>query len=211
MWREHGEKEMEKRRMNQVKSLTLNSLVLALAACASGPMEEPASDMQMGQMEMAPFGGEDSVDYANKLWNNLESANLVGANAVISKVYTGQHPHGAVLDTIDGMLSVDGHTGVVIVKRNYGGPEASIANVGNNPAQHLQAITVMYKREAGYDEANKDWFWAKYLPDGSLDMNPAGMSLAGRVAKGESMGCIACHTAAPGGDYVFNHDRFANQ
>ena len=32
--------------------------------------------------------------------------------------------------------------------------------------------------------------------------------LAGRVAKGAPKGCIACHRAAPGGDLVFNNDRF---
>jgi len=34
------------------------------------------------------------------------------------------------------------------------------------------------------------------------------MKLAGRVAKGAPTGCIACHKAAPGGDYIFNHDRY---
>ena len=63
----------------------------------------------------------------------------------------------------------------------------------------------MLKRP-GYDPDNKDWFWAKYLPDGSLDKNPAGMQLAGMVAKGKPAGCIACHTAAPGGDMVFTSD-----
>jgi len=32
--------------------------------------------------------------------------------------------------------------------------------------------------------------------------NPNGMMLAGKVAKG----CIACHSAAPGGDMMFLHD-----
>jgi len=58
----------------------------------------------------------------------------------------------------------------------------------------------MFKREAGYDEENRDWFWAKYLPDGALDRNPAGIELAGRVAKGMDAGCIACHTALGGED-----------
>ena len=55
-------------------------------------------------------------------------------------------------------------------------------------------------RDAGYDPENKDWFWAKYLPSGELDKNPNGMQLAGRVAKGAEVGCIACHTAAGGED-----------
>jgi len=33
------------------------------------------------------------------------------------------------------------------------------------------------------------------------------MELAGRIAKGMNKGCIACHSAAPGGDMVFNFDR----
>ena len=52
-----------------------------------------------------------------------------------------------------------------------------------NRLKHLGAVTVMFRREAGYDAQNKNWFWAKYLPDGSLDKNPNGMQLAGRVAK----------------------------
>jgi hypothetical protein len=48
-----------------------------------------------------------------------------------------------------------------------------------------------------------------FAADGSVLKNPKGMSLAGRVAKGMPQGCIACHTGAPGGDMVFNHDRYA--
>ena len=66
-----------------------------------------------------------------------------------------------------------------------------------------------YQRESGYDSDNEDWFWAKYMPDGSLAVkSKMGMKirLAGRVAKGKSEGCIACHHGAPGGDYVFASD-----
>ena len=70
----------------------------------------------------------------------------------------------------------------------------------------LKAVTVMYKRESGYDSDNQDWFWAKYTPDGGLHIKEAqGMKikLAGRVAKGKPEGCISCHRAAGGGDYVY--------
>ena len=80
-------------------------------------------------------------------------------------------------------------------------------NVAKDPNKYLGAFTVMYKRP-GYDPDNSDWFWAKYLPDGSLDKNPKGMQLAGRVAKVDPpAGCIGCHSAAPGGDMVFTSDR----
>lgn len=160
-------------------------------------------------VQAAPFGGNDDLAYADALWGTMQRAGLIGDHGVISTPYTGQHPHGAILDTIDATLTLDGHTGPVIIKRNYGGEGVSKQAVADNPAKYLKAVTVMYKR-AGYDPDNRDWFWAKFLPDGSLDKNDKGMQLAGRVAKGMPTGCIACHAAAPGGDLVFNHDRYAN-
>jgi len=61
----------------------------------------------------------------------------------------------------------------------------------------------MFRREAGYDADNGDWFWAMFMADGTVGKNGMGMRLAGRVAKGMDEGCIACHTAADGDDYVF--------
>jgi len=172
---------------------------LILGACASEPMMKE---------DTMPFGGPDSVTYAGDLWRALQVARLVGPNAIESKAYPGQHPHGAVLQNVDDMLTVNGVTGPVIVKNNYGGEGASVESVTMNPNKYLAAVTVMFKRP-GYDPDNQDWFWAKYLPDGSLDKNPKGMQLAGRVAKVDPpAGCIACHSAAPGGDMVFTHDRF---
>ena len=161
-------------------------------------------------MDAPPFGDAASVDYAQKLWKALAARDLVGPDAIMSKAYQGQHPHGAVLDTIEGTVSVSGYTGAAIIKRNYGGADVSIARVADDPWRFLGAVAVMFKRESGYDAANQDWFWAKYQLDGTLHTNPKGMKLAGRVAKGQPKGCIACHQAAPGGDMVYNHDRFAN-
>ena len=71
----------------------------------------------------------------------------------------------AILDTIDGKVTVAGTTGVVIVKNNYGGTGVSKIAVANNPAKYLKAVTVMFKRK-GYDADNADWFWVKYTPKG---------------------------------------------
>lgn len=155
-----------------------------------------------------PFGGPDSVAYSQDLWKAMQRAGMAGWNAYQAVPYKGQHPHGAVLQTIDGKLTVKGHTGDFIVKRNYGGEGVSEGKVAENPGKWLKAVTVMFRREAGYDPDNANWFWVKFKPDGSLHTNPKGMKLAGRVAKGMPKGCIACHQGAPGGDYVFNHDRF---
>lgn len=156
----------------------------------------------------APFGNPDDVKFAKKLWNVLEKSRLAGKNTITSTPYKGTHPHGAVLDNMDSVIKVGGHKGVVIVKKNFRGKGVSKMAVANDPAKYLKSVTVMFKRENGYDADNKDWFWAKYGPNGKLMKNPKGMPLAGRVAKGMNKGCIACHKAAPGGDLVYLHDRY---
>jgi len=166
-----------------------------------------ASMLFAGTLSAQPFGGPEDVDYAKKLWGAMQSAGLLGDNGIMSTPYKGQHPHGAVLDTIETELKVGSNNGVLIVKRNYGGDGVSKSSVADDPAKFLKALTVMYKRK-GYDADTRDWFWAKYLADGALDKNPKGMMRAGKVAKGAPQGCIACHTAAPGDDMVFNNDRY---
>ncbi len=155
------------------------------------------------QSQMAPFGGEDDVAYAKALWAALEKDRMVGSDTINTFPYEGTEPHGFVLETFYTTATVNGHSGEVIVKRNYGPKDVEVETVQANRGKHLGAVTVMFKREAGYDADNKDWFWAKYLPDGSMDKNPKGMMLAGKVAKGAKKGCIACHTGAPGDDMVF--------
>lgn len=154
----------------------------------------------------APFGDEASVKYSQDLWSALEGADMVGASAMSDEPYPGQAPHGAILETLETEVTIGGHTGRAIVKRNYGPGGITTDDVSADRAKHLKAVTVMFKREEGYDADNQNWFWAKYKPDGSLDVNPKGMQLAGRVAKGMDAGCIACHSAAGGNDYEFIND-----
>ncbi len=158
-----------------------------------------------GGVSAADFGDAANVDYAKDLWNTMVGAGYAGDGGMMSRPYTGQHPHGAVLDTLSGNIAIQGKQHDIIVKRNYGGEGVSIAKVANDPAKYLKAVTVMLKRP-GYDPETKDWFWVKYKADGSIDKNPAGMQLAGKVAKGKPKGCIACHSAAPGGDMMFLRD-----
>ncbi|TCK17716.1 cytochrome P460 [Thiogranum longum] len=153
-----------------------------------------------------PMGSSTDVADSQDLWKALQSAHLVGPQAEKSSPYMGTPPHGKVLETLHQQISVNGHSGIAIVKRNYNGPDVSISNVDANRAKYLKAVTVMFKREAGYDPEDKDWFWAKYTPDGGLHVKEKmGMKikLAGRVAKGKPEGCISCHRGAPGGDFVF--------
>lgn len=177
---------------------TIMGCVTAVAIALGG-----AAGAQDGMM---PFGNKEEVNYAADLWKSMEAINMVGDGMIRSFPYEGVAPHGMMLETFYTKATVGDHTGTLLVKRNFGPEGVDEEQVLAEPGKHLGAITVMFKREAGYDSDNNDWFWAKYLPDGSLDKNPKGMQLAGRVAKGATKGCIACHSGAPGGDYIFTTD-----
>ena len=158
-----------------------------------------------------PFSGPEDVAFAGQLWHALEENRLIGASRFQAMPYKTPPPHGHFVESIDGRISVDGREGVVIVKKNFGkNKEETRQQIANDPDKYMTSITVMFKREDGYDADNKNWFWVKYYPDGSLFKNPKGMELAGRVAKGSDKACIACHAAAPGKDYVYIHDRYAD-
>lgn len=157
-----------------------------------------------------PFGGPDSIAYGQHLWAHLVKERLVGKNSFLPMPYETAPPHGSFVETMDGRITVNGHNGVVIVKKNLGERDKTkLEEVADNPQKYLTSVTVMFKREKGYDPDNQDWFWAKYSADGKLLKNPKGMALAGRVAKGADKGCIACHSDAPGGDMVYIHNRYA--
>ena len=163
----------------------------------------------MSGMGMIPMGSRTDQDDAANLWTVLEQDKLVGDDMIRARVYPGTPPHGKILETLYQRVTVDGHTGIAIIKRNYAGPGVSVDAVKDNPQKYLKAVTVMFKREAGYDPEDKDWFWAKYKPDGSLHTKHKMMMdipLAGRVAKGKPEGCISCHKSAPGGDFVFGQN-----
>ncbi len=174
-----------------------------IAAAAAGVI---AVGLTMGgahSATMKPCCDEASVNYSKDLWSALAKAGLAGSGARADTPYKGQAPHGAILETIHSEVTVGGRKGKVILKRNYGGPGVGIGAVKGDRAKFLKAVTVMFKREAGYDKDNNDWFWVKYKPDGSLHTNPKGMKLAGRVMKGMDKGCIACHAGVKDKDYIF--------
>ncbi len=180
-----------------VKSLLLSSvLIVALLACAS---VDTTMEEQAVAEEGPPFGSPDDVAYATTLWENMEKG---GFNSLAGAPQPGKTPHGAVTEILEG--EIDGKK--IVVKRNYGGEGVSIEAVEADRAKFLKAVTVMAKREEGYDADNFDWFWAKYKANGEIDVNPKGMSLAGRVAKGMDTGCIACHQGAAATEMVFAHD-----
>lgn len=179
-------------------------LLLLLTVIISGCSANYHHSGKKSHMTMqAPFGNAADIDYAKNLWQQLNRKKL---NSTPATLYTGGPPHGKVREVLEGTI----HGKRVIVKRNYGGEDVSVKTVARNRDKYLKSITVMAKRETGYDPENNDWFWAKFKPDGELHKNPKGMFLAGRIAKGMDKGCIACHTSASGNDMVFVHNKEAN-
>jgi len=157
------------------------------------------------------FGLADDVDYADTLWRAMVAARLVGPQEKkLEPFFGGARPHGEILELAYQNLAVNGHTGFIVVKKNYSGPGVSEEAVARDRARYLTDITVMFEREAGYDPDNQNWFWVKYKPGGSLDarqVEGTKVALAGRIAKGrpgeENRGCIYCHASAGGRDYIF--------
>lgn len=147
------------------------------------------------------WGDADDVAYGNKLMDELLKVKMVGPECVINKPYKGTHPHGAVLDTVYEDITIDGHTGVAIVKRNFGGKDVTPEKVAADPTKHFAAYTIMYKRESGYDSENGDWFWLRAGGNGELSARE-GKKMAGKL----EAACMACHRAAPGGDFKFLTD-----
>lgn len=176
------------------------NILNAVAACALSTNAALSQDM--------PFGTDTDADYAALLWEAMVAADMVGDTMIRTVPYAGTEPHGMMLETFYTTAEIDGHAGQLIVKRNYGPEGVTADQVLADPGTHLASVTVMFRREDGYDTGNRNWFWGKYLPDGSLDQTPDGMRMAGRVAKGMDSGCIACHAAEE--DYVFTTDHIGN-
>ena len=103
--------------------------------------------------------------------------------------YEGTEPHGALLTTYlnpaAAQAAADGAgqmpPGAIVVKDNF------------MPDGMLGASTVMYKIE-GYNPEAGDWWWAKFMPDGSVDMDG--------MAQGRVEMCIGCHAKGADNDYL---------
>ncbi len=193
--------------MSYMKSRLLAAFfyLLAAGACVQNP------GIGSSEKSLAPMGTTIDVAYAARLWRVMTAARLVGVNASpLKPFFGGAKPHGMILEIGYKNIQVDDHTGFVVVKKNYDGEGVSEAAVARNRAKYLSSITVMFQREAGYDEDNQNWFWVKYRPNGDLfkkNIKGKNLPLAGRIFKGKSRdengGCIYCHSSAGGGNYIF--------
>jgi hypothetical protein len=103
------------------------------------------------------------------------------------KLYEGTEPHGVLLTTYvndiakqaleEGRQEEGMPDGSIIVKENY------------SEDKKLVDVTAMFKK-TGFNPEAGDWFWIKFEPKGEVD------------AAGKVEGCINCHQAAAGNDYL---------
>ena len=140
----------------------------------------------------------DANEHAAKLWSSIQDAKYQENWALWpgkGKLYKGTHPHGALLTTYinetaanalkDGAKEMP--NGSIIIKENY------------MPDEKLGAITVMEKTGEGKD----DYFWVKYMPDGSIAKKEVEMDGEKKsiTLAGSPKGCIGCHAASTSGIY----------
>ena len=119
---------------------TAAAATLVAAACSDGYSRSGQTDAAAHASVAAsksevkpPFSGPGNVAYAKMLWVEMEKQRLVGPNAWEGTAYEGQEPHGMSLVTIDGIATIAGHSGPLLVKRNYGGPGVSPEEVNADP------------------------------------------------------------------------------
>lgn len=169
------------------------ALAFGLAGCAPGEDAEMADEATEDEAEVS-LELPDTV--GADVWGYLQAVDYPEAWALWpgrGARYPGGEPHGAMLTTYVNDIArgaIESRAGSIpaggiVVKENF------------MPDSSLAAVTVMYKVD-GYNPDNNDWWFGKYLPDGTLDRSPDGTPLEGRVG-----GCTGCHGGAAGNDFIF--------
>jgi len=148
------------------------------------------------------YGSQTAVQqqsFEQRFWAYLQNAQYKNWAPVPGKsgdFYPGQAPHGKFLKmylnrTAAGNMKDLPH-GSIIVKENYGPNK-----------QKLMAVTVMY-RVKDYDPDNNDWYWVKYMPNGTVAKAPP--EKGSKPIAGKFPSCINCHSGANGNDLAFVND-----
>lgn len=137
--------------------------------------------------------------YEARFWDwmkDVQYRNWGPAPGQGAAAYEGQSPHGDFLKMYLNRTALTNPAnppdGSIIIKENY-----------TTDGKTLAAVTVMYKVKDFHPE-HGDWYWVKYNADGSVARTPP--EKGSRRIAGKFTGCIECHAAAKGGDYVFFND-----
>lgn len=168
-----------------------STCLLSLLYASAVVQPSPAAAQQQQQQQRDEL---DSAVSPEKFWKFLQEAKYRDWKpwpGHDGDFFEGQEPHGALLKVYVNRATARNQKNPpdksIIVKENY------------TPDKKLAAITVMH-RVKGFDAEHGNWWWVKYNPDGTVD-EQNGKKLAGKV-----QGCIRCHSAAAGNDFVYMND-----
>lgn len=144
--------------MKRFSQVLLATAAAALLGTGTATAQQTLAQKSAAEMK-PPFSGQANVEYARALWKALADARLVGEDAIRTYPYEGTPPHGKVLEYLEREFTFAGHTGIVMVKKNYAGeadPEALEHAILNDRMEYLDSVTVMFRREDGYDPDNQN-------------------------------------------------------
>jgi hypothetical protein len=112
----------------------------------------------------------------------------------------GEAPHGAFVKSYANATAINDTAalvhGSILVQEEF-----------DDDQKTLKGVSVMY-RVKGADPAHFDWYWMRYLPDGTLAKQPGKQpaNQGGKPIAGKVVSCIECHAKAAGDDLVYSND-----
>jgi cytochrome P460 len=173
-----------KGRIRTTSCLMFILAALCLTACGSKGGESPAP---------ATLPGADAAQLFNYIKNQNPYTSWA-AWPLTTKLYPGRDPHGAFLNNYVSDIAAASIAAATDPSALHGMANGSIVVEENyGPDKTLAALTVMY-RVQNFNPAAGDWFWAEYLPDGTV------------VLSGKVDGCIGCHVTVNANDMLFTGD-----
>lgn len=102
------------------------------------------------------------------------------------------NPHGTLTPTYANKVAADDPQnlpiGSVLVREDY------------DDKRKRLSISVMYRVKA-YDKDHGNWYWLKYLENGTVARGKDNKPISGKVAS-----CRECHAKAGDNDFVFSND-----
>lgn len=103
-----------------------------------------------------------------------------------------ENPHSASSKTYANKVAAEDSKGLpmgsILIREDY------------DANRKRQSISVMY-RIKDYDKDHGNWYWIKYLENGTVARGTDNKPIAGKVTS-----CIECHGKAGGKDLVFSND-----
>ncbi|MCU0690964.1 MAG: cytochrome P460 family protein [Polyangiaceae bacterium] len=186
---------------NSIWPLLAIVLAVPVAACG-GDDDDDGGTGGSGGSETGGSGGSETGGSGGSAGSGLQNGPGKFADdyktsadffTFMSAPVAGSSPHGTVQIWYSTNIKSLKDTSTFTVPEGT----VSIKEVYGNSAGSLDGYAVMVKKEAGYDTTNNDWYYEMRDADGNVKTNPP----AGKIA-----GCIGCHSAAKGKDYLAGWD-----